>query len=225
VKVPSHERAIFLALPPGVSAAAAFRAVLTSAEVRAHDFPALWDLSVGAIDILRDVPSVATVTVDALDALFAYFARVGTPEALDALVTRTWAEIPDRVREYWLGRGAFSVLKGIFRVGPRAADVDPPAAFRADRRANARFEATYRLHEVPGAHPNPFAPPEEGSLVLYPFDVRNVEGRAEAGLPPSGSETILEVFAYEAGRERHRRFLASVAASMPGARVLDPDGR
>ncbi len=224
MKVPSHERAIFLVLPAGVSPAAAFRAVLTHDEVRAHAFPPLWDLSVGAIDVLRDVPSVSTVTLDALDDLFAYFARVGTPEALDALVTRTWAEIPDRVREYWLGRGALSVLKGIFRVGPRAADVDPPATFRADRRANARFEATYRLHEVPGTRPDPFSPVEEGSLVLYPFDVRNVEARAEAGLSASGSETILEAFAYEAGRERHRRFLQSVAPVLGGL-VVDPDGR
>ena len=224
MKVPSHERAIFLVLPAGTPPAAAFRAVLTHDEVRAHAFPPVWDLVVGAIDVLRDVPDVSTVTLDALDDLFAYFARVGTPDALDALVTRMWAEIPDRIREYWLGRGAFSVLKGIFRVGPRAADVAPPAGFRADRRANARFEATYRLHTVPGARPNPVAPPEEGSLVLYPFDVRNVEARVEAGLPDTGSETILEAFAYEAGRDRHRRFLESVAASL-GARVLDPDGR
>lgn len=215
---------MFLVLPPGVSPAAAFVAVLTHQEVRAHAFPALWDLAVGAIDPLRDVPSVSTVTLDALDDLFAYFARVGTPEALDALVTRMWAEIPDRVREYWLGRGAFSVLKGIFRVGPRAADVAPPATFRADRRANARFEATYRLHDVPGTRSDPYAPNEEGSLVLYPYDVRNVEARAEAGLSASGAESIVEVFAYEAGRARHRRFLESVAPLL-GARVLDPEGR
>lgn len=224
MKTPSHERAIFLVLPKGASAADAFRRVLTNEEVRAYDLPALWDVAWGSLDALRDVPSIATIDLASLDALFAYFARAGTPEALDAFVTRSWSEIPDRVREYWLGRGALTIMAGLFRLGPKAKDVSPPPGFRTDRRAFARFEATYRLHALPGAHADPVAPSEEGSLVVYPFDARNVGARAEAGLVPDGGETIVELFAYEEGRDRHRRVLGSVAASL-GARVLDPDGR
>jgi len=215
---------MFLVLPPGASLAGAMRAALTHAEVRAFALPALWDLHWGSLDALRDVPSVATVDLAALDDLVGWFARAGTPEAFDAFVTRSWAEIPDRVREYWLGRGPFAVMAGLFRVGPKAAQIAPPAGFRADRRAFARFEITYRLHALPGARADDTAPPDEGSLVAYAFDPRNVAARAEAGLPDSGGETLLEAFAYEAGRARHRRFLESVAASI-GARVLDPEAR
>ena len=224
MKTPSHERAIFLVLPRAISVAEAFRRALTHEEVRAHAFPAPWDVSWGAVDVLRDAPSIATIDLASLDALFAYFARAGTPAALDALVTRTWAEIPDRVREYWLGRGPLSIMAGLFRVGPKAKDVLPPKGFRDDRRAFARFEATYRLHPVPGSRTNSVAPAEEGSLVVYPFDVRNVGARAEARLAADEGESIVEAFAYESGRDRHRRFLESVAKSL-GARVLDPDGR
>ncbi len=224
MKTPSHERAIFLVLPRAVSAADAFRRVLTHEEVRAHAFPAPWDVAWGNVDVVRDVPAISTIDLASLDALFTYFARAGTSAALDTLVTRTWAEIPDRVREYWLGRGPLSIMAGLFRVGPKAKDVAPPPGFRDDRRAASRFEATYRLHAMPGARENPMAPPEEGSLVVYPFDVRNVAARAEAGLASDAGETIVEIFAYESGRERHRRVVESVATSI-GARVLDPDGR
>lgn len=224
MKTPSHERAIFLVLPRAVSAAEAFRRVLTHEEVRAHAFPAPWDVSWGSVDVLRDVPSIATIDLASLDALFAYFARAGTSEALNALVTRTWAEIPDRVREYWLGRGPLSIMAGLFRIGPKAKDVLPPPGFREDRRAFARFEATYRLHPLPGSRTDPLAPVEEGSLVVYPFDARNVGARAEALLTADAGETIVEAFVYESGRDRHRRLLESVAMSL-GARVVDPDGR
>lgn len=224
MSIPSHERAIFLVLPEGVTAARAFALALRHAEVRAFALPAPWELAWGPVDVLRDVPSIATIDLDAFEPLFAYFARAGTPAALETLVERTWVEIPERVRQYWLGRGALSILAGVFRLGPRSGEVAPPAGFREDRRVVARFEATYRLHAVAGSRSDPVAPAEEGSLVVYPFDVRNLGSRAEAGLPPEGRETIVEVFAYEAGRERHRRWLESVAASL-GARVLDPAGR
>lgn len=224
MKIPSHERAIFLVVPRTESIADAFRRLLTHEEVRAYDLPAPWDITWGSIDVLRDVPSISTIDLAALDELFAYFARAGTSDALDAFVTRSWSEIPDRVREYWLGRGAFSIMAGLFRMGPKAKDVAPPPGFRTDRRAFARFEATYRLHALPGSHADPIAPSDEGSLVVYPFDVRNVTARAEAGLSSDAGESIVEIFAYEAGRDRHRRVAEAVAASL-GGRVLDPDGR
>jgi hypothetical protein len=223
-RLPSHERAIFLVVPRDVSVADAIRTVLHHAEVRAWRFPPLWELSFGAIDPLRDLPGVSSVDLASLDALVAYAARVGTPDAFRAYAEREWREIPGGVREFWLRRGGFAVFASLFGVGRRNADVPPPDAFLADRRSAASLDVEVRLHVVPGSRTDPVAPAEEGTLVVPLFDVRDRGARAEAGLPPDGPEALVEVFAYEAGRARFRRLLEGVAVAI-GGRVLDPEER
>ena len=55
------------------------------------------------------------------------------------------------------------------------------------------------------------APDEEGTIVLYPFDPANASAREEAGVA-ADSGVVLEAFAYEPARERHRAFCQMVAA-------------
>ena len=77
----------------------------------------------------------------------------------------------------------------------------------------------YRIDPAPGDR-NVLAPAEEASLVLYPFDPTNAEARREADLG-AGSEAVLEVFAYDDARPRHRAVLEDVSRTT-GWRVVDP---
>jgi hypothetical protein len=220
--VPSHERPLFVVLPSPDAVGEALVAFLSSDEVRAFALPALWDLAQGGLDPLRALPGVRRLDLDNLPRVVSWLLEHATPAALARHAEATWAEVPDRVREYFLKRSVLATLGGIFRVGKPASSFPPPPSFVADRVHEARFEVAYRLERLPGAASPPAAPPEEASLVLYPFDPRNAEGRAEAGLEPNGPEAVLEAFAYEAGRARHRAFLESVAGPR-GWRVADPD--
>lgn len=221
VALPSHERPILLLVPGPDAVAEAFRALLTHVEVRAYGLPAVWDLSFGPVDALKGLPRVSRLDLDNLSDVVRWLVGAATPAALDAWLDRTWREIHDRVRQWYLKRGALSVLGSLFKLGKPSSEYPPPPAFRSDRVHAAKLEATYRLHTVGGTVTDPVAPAEEASVAFYPFDPRDVEGREGAGLPPDGRECVLEVFAYEAGRERHRRVLEAVAAGTAGWRVVD----
>jgi hypothetical protein len=218
---PSQERPIFLVLPGRARIADAFRAVLSHENVRAWAMPPLWDLAWGEIEALKGVPDVRHVDLETVGRVVAHLLAAGTPEARERHVARTWAEASPRVREFFLKRSAVAVVASLMRVGKPSAACEPPPQFRSDAVHEARFEAAYRLHTVPGAAAHPEAPPEEASLVFYPFDPENADGRAEAGLDPKGREAVLEAFAYDAGRTRHREHLQAVARAN-GWRVVDP---
>lgn len=218
--LPSHERPILLLVPGPEAVADALRALLTHVEVRAYALPAVWDLGFGAVDAMKGLPRVPRLDLENLPEVVRYLLGAATPEALEAWLGRTWLEIHDRVRQWYLKRGAVAVLGSLFKLGRPSASYPPPPAFRSDRVHAAKFEATYRLHTVAGAVTDPVAPAEEASVAFYPFDPRDVEGRADAGLPLDGRECVLEVFAYEAGRARHLRVLEDVARRA-GWRVVD----
>ena len=223
---PAEERPLLLLLPGPEALAPALRAILSHEQVRAFALPAVWDLQWGGLNAYQALPDVPRLELGTLDALVAYLRESATPEVLEAHVTKMWGLVSERVREWYLKRGALSVLGSIFKLTRPGRSFDPPAAFVRDRVLEARFEAAYRLHTVPGATRHVDAPPEEASVVLYPFDLTDELGRAEAGSAVQGlgakaSGAALEIFAYEAGRERHRQLLEVVAAEH-GWRAIDP---
>lgn len=222
--LPSHERPILLLVPGPQALGEAIRAICGHEDVRAYAFPAVWDLSFGRVDAMTLCPDVRRVDLENLDALLARLTAAATPGALAAWTRDVWAAIPDRVREHFLRRGGFAIFAAAFRVARPSSEFDPPASFAADRVREARFETAYRLAPAAGEASPPEAPAEEASVVAYLFDPQALAGREEAGLPLEGAEAALEVFAYAGGRERHRRFLESVAAPR-GWRAVDPSAR
>lgn len=222
--LPSHERPILLLVPSPRALAEAIRAICTHPDVRAYAFPAVWDLSFGRVDAPALCPDVRRVDLENLDAVLARLLEAATPGALAAWAHDLWTKIPDRVREHFLKRGGFAIFAAAFRVAKPASAFDPPPAFSADRVREARFETAYRLAPAAGEASPPEAPAEEATATAYLFDPQAAAGREEAGLPADGAEAALEVFAYAAGRERHRRFLEALAADR-GWRVVDPAAR
>ena len=215
---------MLLLVPSARALPEAIRAICGRPEVRAYAFPAMWDLAFGRVDALALCPDVRRIDLANLDAVLGRLSEAATPGALAAWSRDVWAAIPDRVREHFLGRGGFAIFAAAFRVAKPASAFDPPASFVADRVREARFETAYRLAPAAGEAPSLEAPPEEASATAYLFDPQAAAGRAEAGLPADGAEAALEVFAYAAGRERHRRFLEATAADR-GWRVVDPGAR
>ena len=125
--LPSHERPILLLVPGPDAVAEAFRALLTHVEVRAYGLPAVWNLSFGPVDALKGLPRVPRLDLDNLPDVVRYLVGAATPGALDAWLDRTWREIHDRVRQWYLKRGAFSVLGSLFKLGKPSAEYPPPA--------------------------------------------------------------------------------------------------
>jgi hypothetical protein len=222
--LPSHERPILLLVPGPQALSEAIRAICGHEDVRAYAFPAVWDLSFGRVDAMSLCPDVRRVDLDNVGELLSRLMAAATPGALSAWTREVWAAIPDRVREHFLRRGGFAIFAAAFRVARPSGTFDPPPSFAADRVREARFETSYRLAPAAGEALRPEAPAEEASAVTYLFDPLAVAGKEEAGLPREGSEAALEVFAYERGRERHRRFLEALAAAR-GWRVVDPSAR
>ena len=221
MSTPSQERPIFLVVPDRARIADAFRAVLSHEGVRAWTMPALWDLPAEGAEASIALRDVRHVDLDTIDAVVAHLLAVSTREALEARVATTWETVGNRVREFFLRRSAFAVVGALMRVGKQTSACPPPPLFRSDVIHEARFEAEYRLGIVPGTRTARDAPAEEASLVFYPFDPENAEGRAEAGLDARGPEAVLEAFAYDAGRPRHRAHLEAVAKAN-GWRAVDP---
>jgi hypothetical protein len=217
--LPSHERPILVVLRGGERPGEALRALLSAPAVRQHLLPAPWALERAGIDLRPVLPDVTSVTLGTLPRVLETVTRLATPECLEALVESTWKGAEESVRAWYLRRGLVGTLRAMFRVGPRTVDETPPAAFREDRVKENGFVVEYRLDPLPGSG-NPLAPAEEASIAVYPFDLADATGRREAGLPP-GDEAVLEVFAYQAGRDAHRAFLEGIAR-VTGWRVVDP---
>jgi hypothetical protein len=215
----SHEAPILLVLGRGDGPAEAFRALLAHPDVAAFALPAVWALEAAGADLTEAIPGVRHASPENLDEVLDALVRILDAGALDRLVQRTWREVDERVRAFYLERGALEVMASALRVARPSRDLPPPESFRDDRVHEHAFAMEYRLRRLSGPR-DPGAPAEEGSLVFYPFDPADLEGRREAGLE-EGPEATLEVFAYAAGRARHRAVLEDVAARR-GWRVVDP---
>jgi hypothetical protein len=215
---PSHESPLLLVLDGGATAADGIRAVLAHKDVDCWSLPPPWVLERAGIDLPSALPGLGQLSLDNLDGVLEALLARCHADHLDALVAHLWREADERVRTWYLERGALETLASIVRLKPRASELDPPPAFVQDRIHEHAFVVEYRLVDA-GALDTPTAPPGEGSLVLYPFDPPNAAARVETGLA-AGSEVILEAFAYESGRERHRVVLEAVAEAR-GWNVLD----
>src|SRR5438105_1066116 len=161
---PSHERPLFLVLPGPHAVGEAFGAILSDDEVRAYALPAVWDLSWGPVDLMTLLPRVARLDLENLSEAVAALSRAATPEALKAHAARAWAEIPDSVRGFFLGRSALGTLAAIFKLSRPASSYPPPRRFVSDRVHEARFEAAYRLHALPRAATSPCPPTQATSV-------------------------------------------------------------
>lgn len=213
-----HERALLLVLRERDAPADAFLALLDHPDVRMHHWPAPWAFERAGVDLAAALPDLETITRERLPAILEVLTRLHTKQALDAVVADAWRTADERVRAFFLRRPALTVFASTMRMAPKSWELPPPPEFVAGQVFLHRFEMEYRLSR--GDEPaDPAAPPEEGSLVLYPFDPANAAARREAGLP-EGSAPVLEAFAYAAGRERHRRVLEDVAHGR-GWQVVD----
>lgn len=215
----SHEDPMLLVLPERTRAWEALPVILAHPQVRHHQLPAMWCLERAGIDLVTALPDCPAITRESLGRVLEVLLQLCSKEALDALVQRTWREVDERVRHYYLKRSVAKTLAGIFKLTRPTLACEPPADFVRDRIHESSFEVQYRL--PPPAEAQDFrAPAHEGSLVLYPFDPANAEARDEAGLGP-GDGTVLECFAYEAGRRLHHDFLQALA-SEHGWQVVEP---
>jgi len=206
-----HERALLLVTKDGTRPAAAFEALLEHPDVVAHQFPAPWAFERAGVDLLAALPGLGTIGRDTLEPVLDRLVALHTPERLDRLCRETWRQADERVRAFHLERSILATFAGILRVGPRTADLPPPAGFVEGMVFTHRFEMQYRLRPKRGESRVLHAPAEEASLVLYPFDPANRVGRREAGLDEVGRGPVYELFAYASGRDRHRRVLEEVA--------------
>ena len=213
-----HERALLLVLREGDAPAAAFLALLDHPDVRMYQLPAPWAFERAGIDLPAALPDLETITRERLPQVLEVLLRLHTSEVLGALVRDVWRAVDERVRAFFLKRPVFATFASTVGMAPKSAEIEPPEEFVAGQVIVNRFEMEYRLQSG-DEETDPVAPPEEGSLVLYPFDPVNAAARREADLP-AGSAPILEVFAYEAGRERHRRVLEDIAHAR-GWQVID----
>lgn len=213
-----HERPLLLVLKERDAPADAFLALLDHPDVRLHQWPPPWAFERAGVDLPAALPDLETITRERLPQVLEVLLRLHTREGLDALVTRTWRDVDERVRAWFLRRPVLQTFASTVGLAPKAKDLTPPEEFVTGQIVIHRFELEYRL--VPGDEPSdPTAPAEEGSLVLYPFDPANAAARKEAKLP-DGSGAVLEAFAYAPGRARHRRVLEDVAHAR-GWQVLD----
>lgn len=218
----SHEQPFLLVLPPEEPVEAAVPRALSEPGIRHLAFPAPWALDKAGIDLPAAAPDLRSITLETIGPAIRALLRLCGPEALDALVRRAWAEADERVRQHYLELSIGQTFGQIFKVRPASGALPPPPAFRRDRIHENGLEIQYRL--APGGEAGTrTAPPEEGSLVLYPFDPANEEARSESALGP-GSGAVLEIFAYESGRAQHLAFWEGLAARQ-GWHVVDPRER
>jgi hypothetical protein len=218
----SHERPLLLVLPSKAAIGDAFVALLSHEEVRAYALPALWSLRFGRVDALASLPDVAHLDLENLPGVVAWMLSAATPAARESLIATAWDEAHERVREFYLRRSTLAILATIFKIGKSTRGIPPPALFASDQVHEARFEAVYRLYPLPGAKSDREVPAEEGSIVFYPFDPEDSDAHREVA-DLREQDAVVEVFAYDAGRERHRAWVSSVAAAR-GWRVVDPIG-
>jgi hypothetical protein len=216
----SHEQPLLLVLRPEVRVEAALPEFLGSPGIRHVALPTLWTLDKAGLDLPTALPACREVHLGTLEEVIGTLLRLCDAEALDALVARSWRSADERVRQYYLQLGIGKSLATIFKLGTPSVDRPPPPDFRRDRIHENGFEMQYRLARSDEEGDGRTAPQEEGSVVLYPFDPSNEEARAEADLG-EGRGAVLEVFAYEFGRERHLEFWQGLGSSL-GFQVVDP---
>jgi hypothetical protein len=211
-----HERPAWLWLPPGPDVPAAVGRALAHAlgspEVVRHALPPLWCLDGAGLDLPAALPGVAALTRESLPEVVAAAGRLGTPAALEALARRTWREADEPVRQHFLKAGAFKTMAAIFGFARKSRDTDPPVDFVAEQVFTHRLECQYRLARVPSDAATP-APPEEGSLIVYPFDL---DGRHAAGDAAARAGGLIECFAYAWQHERHEAFWRRLAQDLGG---------
>lgn len=215
-----HERALLLVLGEGDRPADAFLALLDHPDVVAYALPAPWAFERAGVDLLEAMPDLETLTRENLPEALDTLVRLHDAPTLEAVVRKTWLEAEEQVRAFFLQRSVLSTFAGIFRFGPRTREVPPPPVFVEEQIYIHKCELVYRIRR--GPEPRPIvAPPEEGSLVFYPFDVANAAVRRDVGLG-EGNAPVLEAYAFAPARDQHRRILEEVAAGK-GWRVVDPD--
>lgn len=221
----SHETPILLILPAEIQVEAALPELLAADSIRQVAFPPLWVLDRVGVDLPAALPAVRQVTLESLEEVLGTLIRLCDDSQLDTLVRRMWQEVDERVRQHYLGLGVGAAMASLLKVGVDTRAKEPPPSFVRDRIAESGFEVQYRLApeaEAPG-DAGGFdwtAPPHEGSLTVYPFDPAGAATRAEAGVE-AGSGAVLEIFAYEAGRARHRAYWQAVAEAK-GWTLVDP---
>lgn len=209
-----HERPAWLLLPPGADVGAALVRALGHADVRVHALPPLWFLDAAQVDLPARLPGVAALTRETLPRVVQACAAACTPEALQALAGRAWREAEEPVRQHFLRAGTLATFAAIFGLKRKSRDVPPPPAFVGEQVFTYRLECQYRLAPEPTSAPTP-APPEEGSLIVYPFDLAGHHARADGGQPVGG---LIECFAYAWQHERHEAFWQRLAGDL-GARL------
>jgi len=205
----SHEEPMLLVLPPELRVEAELPRLLAAPAIRHVALPPLWALDKAGVDLPAVLPDCKAATVETLEDVLGTLIRLCDREALDSLVRRTWATVEERVRQHYLQLGVGATVAGIFKVGPRTRDREPPPDFVRDRVVENGYEVQYRFAAEDEAV-DWTAPAHEGTLTLYPFDPADAASRAEAGVAP-GSGAVFEIFAYETGRARHRAYWQGVA--------------
>ena len=213
-----HEKPILLVLKEGEPAGHAFLALLDHPDVATHQFPPPWYAEKAGVDLPEAMPDLETITCDRLTAVLDTLIRLHTKEDLDRIVNEMWREVDEQVRAFFLKRPVLTTFASILRMAPKTKDMPPADEFVEGQIFMHRFEMEYRLHRA-WEKPNPVAPEEEGSLVLYPFDPQNAAARRDGNLD-EGPAIVLEMFAYGPARDRHRKVLEEVAKK-GGWRVID----
>lgn len=217
----SHEVPILLVLPSRASVGTAMREILADRDVRQIAWPPLWSFEDAGIDLCNASPNIRSLDFDALDEVVGALGRACDQAALARLVARRWREVEERVRDWYLQRGVMRTMAGAFRMGPPTVSLPPPPAFVRDRIFEHPLRIEYRLLREGESTPPRLAPAEEATLVWHPFDPSGHASRLEHGLEP-GDGPLLECFAYQAGRARHRVLFDRVAAAGAGRQVHDP---
>lgn len=207
-----HERPLYLPLPPGADLGVALARALAHPDVRVTALPPLWFLDPAGIDLVAALPDVRALTVESLPHVVEALRRLCTPGALEACVQRTWRAADQHVRAHFLKQGALKSFASFFGLGAKSRDSAPPESFVAEQVRIHRLEIQYRLAPEPAPDPTP-APPEEGSLIVYPFDLDGMLARRELGLSAGGGP-VIEVFAYAWQQDRHVAFWRRLAEEL-----------
>ncbi len=214
-----HEEPLLVVLPEDARAGEALARFIAHDAVRQYQLPSPWALDLAGVDLPATRPNMKTIDAANLEEVVDVVTRICDDRALDALVARLWREAEEVVRDFYLQRTTMQTFAAIFKMGKRTIDIDPPPEFRADRIHDNGFEVQYRIAPDDAPH-QPLAPTQEGSLVYYPFDPSNTAARTEAGLG-EGTSVVLEAFAYERARDRHRGVFERIGREY-GWRVIDP---
>lgn len=215
----SHERPILLLVGADQDAGEIMRRFLRQEAVQYVHVPAPWVLQEAGLGPDAVLGSQTQFDVENLPEIVDTLRRLCDAAQLEQACQDMWPRLPEAVRDYYLERNTLQTFAAIFKLAPASKSVAPPASFHADRAKAWALPFEYRL--APFDESPIGAPAEEASLLFYPFDPKNAAARADAGLD-DGPETILEVFAYESGRARHREVVAAFC-EREGLRMIDPD--